>query len=172
MPINLLPKTEFEISFWGRFLKWSLTAGRYIIILTELLVIMAFMSRFKLDHDLSDLNDTILGKQALLEASSNTEKVLRLTQARLNFADQKIKSGQNSSETISKITGLIPLGIEFNSLTLVGKNLTLDMTSVSEQLLGTFIQALSSDKMFKSVDLTSVSSDSEAGLKFVIKVGL
>lgn len=172
MPINLLPKTEFEISFWGRFLKWSLTAGRYIIILTELLVIMAFMSRFKLDHDLSDLNDTILGKQALLEASSNTEKVLRLTQARLNFADQKIKSGQNSSETISKITGLIPLGIEFNSLTLVGKNLTLNMTSSSELSLGTFIQALSSDKMFKSVDLTSVSSESESGLKFIIKVGL
>lgn len=172
MPINLLPKTEFEISFWGRFLKWSLTAGRYIIILTELLVIMAFMSRFKLDHDLSDLNDTILGKQALLEASSNTEKVLRLTQARLNFADQKIKSGQNSSETISKITSLIPLGIEFDSLTLVEKNLTLNMTSSSELPLGTFIQALSSDKMFKSVDLTSVSSESEAGLKFVIKVGL
>mgnify|MGYP001571708031 FL=1 len=160
------------MSFWGRFLKWSLTAGRYIIILTELLVIVAFMSRFKLDHDLSDLNDAILGKQALLEASSNTEKVLRLTQAKLNFVDQKIKSGQNSSETISKISGLIPSGIELSSLTLVEKNLTLDMTSTSEQPLGTFIQALSSDKMFKSIDLTSVSSESESGLKFVIKVGL
>ena len=96
------------MSFWGRFLKWSLTAGRYIIILTELVVIMAFMSRFKLDHDLSDLNDAILGKQALLEASSNTEKVLRLTQARLNLADQKLKVNPVPSEVISKIIRLFP----------------------------------------------------------------
>ena len=55
VPINLLPKTEFELSFWGRFIKWALSTGRYIIILTELVVIIAFMSRFKLDRDASDV---------------------------------------------------------------------------------------------------------------------
>ena len=172
MPINLLPKTEFEISFWGRFLKWSLTAGRYIIILTELLVIVAFMSRFKLDHDLSDLNDTILGKQALLEASANTEKVLRLTQARLNFADQKQKNHPVPSEVISKITGLLPSRVTLSSVALVGSNLTLEMTSPSEQELGVLVQALTTDKMFKSVDLISVASESETTIKFVIKIKL
>jgi len=172
MPINLLPKTEFEMSFWGRFLKWSLTAGRYIIILTELVVIMAFMSRFKLDHDLSDLNDAILGKQALLEASSNTEKVLRLTQARLNLADQKLKVNPVPSEVISKIIGLFPAGTFLNSIALVGSDLTLDLTSASESGLGTFVGALSTDTMFKAVDLTSVTSDSGSGVKFMIKAKL
>jgi len=160
------------MSFWGRFLKWSLTAGRYIIILTELVVIMAFMSRFKLDHDLSDLNDAILGKQALLEASTNTEKVLRLTQARLSLIDQKLKISPVPSEVISKITSFLPAGTTLNSTTLVASDLTLDITTVSEAGIRTFVQALLADKMFKSVDLTSVISDSESDIKFVIKAKL
>lgn len=170
--LNLLPKTEFEMSFWGRFLKWSLTTGRYIIILTELVVIIAFMSRFKFDHDLSDLNDAILGKQALLEASSNTEKVLRLTQARLSLIDQKFKTSPIPSEVISKIAGLLSVGTTLNSAALVNGNLTLDVTTVSETGLGIFVQALSTDKMFKSVDLTNVTSDSESNIKFNIKAKL
>jgi hypothetical protein len=64
--INLLPREEFEKKPIGKFLTWALSIGRYIIIFTELIVILAFLSRFKLDRDLSDLNQSIREKQAVI----------------------------------------------------------------------------------------------------------
>ena len=66
--INLLPKSDFEASFWGKFLKWGVSSGRYLVILTELVVIVAFLSRFKLDWDYAAVRDRINGKRAVLAA--------------------------------------------------------------------------------------------------------
>ena len=83
--INLLPVDPFEQGFWGRFLKWGLSVGRYIVIATELVVILAFLSRFKLDRDLSDLNETIAEKQAVLAAYSTLEADYRELAGRLDL---------------------------------------------------------------------------------------
>ncbi|MDP1743474.1 MAG: hypothetical protein Q8L51_01665 [Candidatus Amesbacteria bacterium] len=164
--LNLLPKTEFELSFWGRFLKWSLTTGRYIIILVELAVIIAFISRFKLDHDLSDLGDSIAGKQALLEASSNTEKTLRLTQTRLIEAEQKIKNQSSTALILEKINSFMTnFAYADNLLTLTG-------IVTSESDLGLIMEQLNKDKIYKSVSLTSVSTEPNNNLKFIIKIWL
>ncbi len=168
--LNLLPKTEFELSFWGRFLKWALSTGRYIIILTELAVIIAFISRFKLDHDLSDLGDSIGGKQALLEASSNTEKTLRLTQVRLDEADKKIKSQSQSAQVLQKVTTAFPQSAILTNFSLAGSNLDLTGITTSEEDLEKIYSDLSSN--FKTVTLTNVSTDSNIGIKFTLKLWL
>jgi hypothetical protein len=170
--LNLLPKTEFELSFWGRFLKWSLTTGRYIIILVELAVIIAFISRFKLDHDLSDLGDSIAGKQALLEASSNTEKTLRLTQARLIETEQKIKNQSNTALILEKINSIFPAESAMSNFAYADNLLTLTGIVTSESDLGLIMEQLNKDKIYKTVALTSVSTEPNNNLKFIIKIWL
>lgn len=164
-PINLLPKTEFEMSFWGRFIKWALTTGRYIIILTELVVIIAFMSRFKLDRDASDVGDAILGKQALLEASSNTEKTLRLVQNKLDWAKQKIDSAPKINLVLDKIfnANIVSIGIKGADITMVAK-------IASESELGNLVNKLSEDKIFKVVELSDIATDIDGTIKFTLKV--
>lgn len=164
-PINLLPKTEFEMSFWGRFIKWALTTGRYIIILTELVVIIAFMSRFKLDRDASDIGDAILGKQALLEASSNTEKTLRLVQSKLDWADQKAETAPKINFLLDKIFDekIVSLSIKNTDINLVG-------SVVSEAELGNFINMLSKDKTFKAVELVDIATDTNRMINFTLNL--
>ncbi|MBI5358474.1 hypothetical protein HZB69_02480 [Candidatus Amesbacteria bacterium] len=171
--LNLLPKTEFELSFWGRFLKWSLTTGRYIIILVELVVIIAFISRFKLDHDLSDLGDAIAGKQALLEASSNTEKTLRLTQARLIEAEQKIKNQSNAASILEKINSIFPPDSSMTNFSFADNSLTITGIVTSESDLGLIMGELNKDKStYKTVVLSSVNTEPSNNLKFIIKIWL
>jgi len=69
--IELLPREEWEETSFGKFLKWLLTVGRYIVIFTELVVILAFLSRFKLDRDLTDLYKQIENKQAIIQNSTD-----------------------------------------------------------------------------------------------------
>ncbi len=164
-PINLLPKTEFELSFWGRFIKWALSSGRYIIILTELVVIIAFMSRFKLDRDASDVGDAILGKQSLLEASSNTEKTLRLVQNKLEWANQKLNGAPKINIILDKLfnANVVSLSIKNTDITLIAK-------TVSETELGNLVGRLNEDKTFKSVELSDISTDVDGTIKFTLKL--
>ena len=46
--VNLLPSDRFEFSKAGKFLDWALTTGRYLVVLTELIVTMAFYPDFGL----------------------------------------------------------------------------------------------------------------------------
>ena len=57
--INLLPQEEFEGSVIGRILKWGLSTFRIIVIIVEMVVMAAFLSRFWLDAKNSDLNEDI-----------------------------------------------------------------------------------------------------------------
>src|SRR3990167_1085348 len=81
--INLLPQEEFESSTFGRVLKWLLSSFRIMVIITELVVMTAFLSRFWLDAKTTDLNDSIKQKQAVIESQNNFEKEFRKTQNRL-----------------------------------------------------------------------------------------
>lgn len=167
--VNLLPKTEFEISFWGRFLKWALTAGRYIIILTELVVIMAFMSRFKLDADLQILGDSIEGKKRILEALASFETTFRATQARLAEAKKLIGGQLNTGGTMDAITSKVPSQVSINTLTIEGGQVNIAGKASTEQNLGDFLVRLATDPTWKSVEIVNVTADPE-GLKYGVRL--
>ena len=101
--VNLLPPSEFEQSFWGRFLKWAVTTGRHIIIITELVVILAFLSRFKLDEDLRNLNEQINGQISFLESQVPRQTEFIKTQKRLDLVDRLLSVRLRAGDTLDYI---------------------------------------------------------------------
>lgn len=169
--INLLPKTEFEASFWGRFLKWALTAGRYIIIITEMVVIMAFLSRFKLDKDLLDLNDSISGKKNILEATYQIEVNFRSVQDRINLPKTILDSTPTSSDLLNKITTTVPDGLVLQSVGIdfSDHKVAIAAAAISEQQLEQYLSVLSADKLWKSVDVQDLAADG-SNVKFSLNL--
>ena len=92
LDINLLAQTNINAKPLGKFLKWSLTYGRYIIIGTQIIVLLAFLSRFKLDQDLSDLHTKIDEKVNILEALAPIENNTRLLQDKTFYCQFNIWS--------------------------------------------------------------------------------
>lgn len=78
--INLLPKDPFYETPIGKSMVWALRVGRYIIVFTEIIVIVSFASRFKLDRDLTDLNQSINQKTAIVTTFADTEARIRAIQ--------------------------------------------------------------------------------------------
>src|SRR3989304_6667942 len=83
--INLLPQEQFAASTSGRILAWALSTFRIIVIITELVVILAFLSRFFLDAQNADLSEQIEQKSGIVAASSDFEKTFRQTQKKLEI---------------------------------------------------------------------------------------
>ena len=81
--INLLPQEEFRKSPVGRILHWATTTFRTIVIITELIVIVAFLSRFSLDAKNADLNDIVRQNQSIIESYKDFEIEFRQIQQRI-----------------------------------------------------------------------------------------
>src|SRR3989344_2929040 len=152
--INLLPQSEFGQTFWGRFLKWAVSTGRYFLIFVELVVIIAFMSRFKLDKDLADLADNIAGKKAVLEAAYATEQNFRFTQARLNAAETLLNSQIGVRQILETVANYVPPQVSLTRLDLQLNSITLGGQASTTDGLALLLARMTTDPSWKSIDLS------------------
>lgn len=157
--INLLPSEEFEDSTFGRILRWTLTTFRIIVVGVELVVIVAFLSRFFLDARNNDLTDEIEIKQARILADSDFEKEFRLTQKRLSIFSAL--SEKQESTLISNISGAMPADVVLASISVTPGSVSLRGKSTSEASISQFIVNLGSNESFESVILSSVATNEE-----------
>ncbi|MFZ5365751.1 MAG: PilN domain-containing protein [Patescibacteria group bacterium] len=167
--INLLPREEFEKKPLGKFLIWALSVGRWIVIFTELIVIIAFLSRFKLDRDISDLHDKIKQKQARVQSSQEFERDFRFFQKRIS----EIKNLETKqiwvTSIISEVSQITPVDVAFSNFSFGEEGINLTGTALSEEGLGSFLAGLASSPMFGDINLSSVSKKTEeAGIRFTI----
>ncbi len=103
LKINLLPREDFDETYPGLFLKWALTYGRYIIILTQIVVLGVFFLRFKLDREHVDLKEAITQKQTLLSSVKEVEDEIRGVQERL----YQIKNIDNKQYVVINILNFL-----------------------------------------------------------------
>lgn len=169
--INLLPQEEFEASTMGRVLRWAMGTFRIIVIITEMIVMAAFLSRFWLDAQNSDLNDSVKIKSAQVSAQSDFEKEFRGLQEKLDIF-KKIRSDPKTSDKINLIASKVPSNVVLSSVSLNETSSEVKGTSDSELSIAQFISNLKADKSFKSVEINNVgSSQNDPGLTdFSIKV--
>ena len=158
--INLLPQEEFEASTLGRILKWGMGTFRIIVILTEMVVMTAFLSRFWLDAQNSDLNDTIKTQSAEIASQSDFEKEFRGLQTKLNIF-KTISASNRPSDIVNTITANVSGDITLSSISVSEKSVTIQGVAGSEISIAQLVSNLKTVKSFKTVDLGNVSSSTE-----------
>jgi len=165
--INLLPQEDFEKKPLGKFLLWALSAGRWIVILTELVVIAAFISRFKFDRDLTDLHDKIKQKQAIIQSYSAFEKDFRFFQTRIAQIQTLYSKQVDSAAVLNTVASNMPNDVLLSQFSFEGTSLSLSGVALSEEGLGNFLAGLITSKKFKNIDVSSITrKKDEAGIRF------
>lgn len=172
--INLLSKDELEKTPIGKFLKWTLTLGRYIVIFTELIVTLVFLVRFKLDRELVKLHEEIKQKQTIIASFEELEYNVRFLQKRLEIIKKIETENLNPSLVLEELSKIIPIDIVFNELTIQNKSISIEGNSLSNVGLNTFLNGLKSNKLFSQINLESISSKGKRGptLKFKLSAKL
>lgn len=170
--INLLPQEEFEGTTFGRVLTWALSSFRIIVIVTEMIVMLAFLSRFWLDARLSDLNDSIKQKQSIISAQAGFEKDFRDLQKRLNIFTSITSLEPKATTVFDSISTYIPQGVILSSVSKTQNTVLIRGTADSERSIAQFIANLEAAGVFKNVELTSVDTDTELANSLVFDLGL
>ena len=142
-------------------IQWVLSAGRYLIVFVEILVLAAFLSRFKLDSDISDLQEEIDAKIPFIQSSVKDEVLYRTFQGQIsNIKELKLKRAEYL-DLINGVAIQTPSGVTLSNVTFnidAGK-LNIKITGVAQNndQLASLVYGLRSDETFQGVNLASVS---------------
>lgn len=166
--INLLPKNVIEERRTNQFLDWALTYGRYIIIVTELVVLLAFFSRFRLDQELTDLHTAINQKQAIIASVSDFETNVRLLQTRLSKIRQLDEGHTIYLDILNLLDQTLPEDVILTTITLNNTHVELSANALTQKGFATFIQSLKKNTSVRNLRIKSVSKSeqSQQALRF------
>lgn len=173
--INLLPQEEFSDSPVGRILRWALGTFRILVIVTEMIVMGSFLSRFWLDARANDLNDSIKSKQSLIQSKKDFEKKFLATQKQLNVFAQITSQENQISPYLESVTSYLPPEINLTSFSFTQNSLDLKGTSTSEVGIAQLMANLKSPGVgLGETTLTNLGSGSQDKtlITFAISVAL
>lgn len=159
---TLLPESENINSFSSRFIHWVTTVGRFVIVFTELIVVGAFISRFWLDRQNSDLSEVLRQQTAILESTKEFEKEYNLLQQRLLAIKKMYSQTPGYSDRLTSLANSAPPEIVFQNLVIgqdpTSKDITasIAVTALSEDSMTKFINNLSVNPEIRSVDVKNI----------------
>jgi Tfp pilus assembly protein PilN len=171
--INLIPKDPFYETLIGKVMLWAIQVGRYIIVFTEVIVIMSFATRFKLDRDLTDLTAKVTQKRAIVGSFGDVETRTRAIQDQIATV-KKLLGDNTASRSIDTLSTHVPSGVELSQLTYEPGVIILAGKASSSNLLASMLLSLQQEKGFKTVAVDKISSGegNDPTVAFSIKVGL
>lgn len=158
--INLL--RDSSGNFIDKFVAWALSAGRVIVIITELIALGAFLYRFSLDRQLIDLHTKINQEQKVVAYLKDNEQTYRNLQNRLLLAADFSKQGTDKVSILKQIIGLAPGGITFNNITLQKDRVRIDANSTSVSSLSNFVTSLKNYSRVSSVIIEKIENRSSS----------
>ncbi len=164
--INLLGEQDLEHTPWGRIVAWATTYGRYIMITTEIIVLLAFISRFSLDRKLTDLTEEVNQKQVIIKANADFEKQIKSLQANLATIKKVISTQAGPVDIISTLETLIPPDVYLTTIELSTTRLSVAAVAGSTQGFSQFLANLQVAKQLKNVMLGDINRSPTKGIEF------
>lgn len=164
--INLLGDSDMEHTPVGRIVSWAVTYGRYIMIGTEIVVLLAFISRFSLDRKLTDLKEEVSQKQDIIEANLPFETDVRVLQNKLATIKTISKQTTNPTDILSGFQTVIPSGVYLKSFDLNGNKLSVGAVAGSTSSFSQFIANLQATKILTNIDIGEIKRDPLLGIQF------
>lgn len=162
--INLLPKDSYEYSLVGKTLKWLMTIGRALVVLTEFVVILAFGSRFYYDKKLNDLTETIDQKQAVVESYKEVETKIRDVLVRQKAVSLFLKQNIGLEKVVSQLKKVTPRDVNFLQINLTEISINVVGTVGSEAGFNGILRGIGTLPGVKEIVVGSVDFDQRLGL--------
>ncbi len=168
--INLI---KTKINILDEVLKWALTVGRLLIIITELVAFTTFIYRFSLDRQLIDLHEKINQEQAIVASLKDREALYRNLQERIKEVSRISNSGGRNVKIFNDIAKLTPPQISFNSFEIENNQIAIDANVQSISSLSNFLSLLREYQETSSVSIDRIDNQSQtSGINVIISVKL
>ncbi len=163
--INLMPQQEVKGAL-GTTLTWSLGVGRYLIIATQIIALVAFGLSLKLTIDRNNLTTNIKSSQSVIDSKSEFEQEFREVQSKIqNIKELRGKQFKNHL-VIQEFNNLLPKGINLTNLNIDGNTLSFSGAFPTAAQLHTMINSFNGSTKIVALEITELNTPSEEEPKF------
>lgn len=166
--INLVIKQETDESISGQIFSWALTYGRYIIIITQIVVLSVFFLRFKLDRDHTDLKEAVTQKQVLVESVADLEGEIRRIQGKLETIASLTKNQQVLLNMLRFLEQASPSDMRFMALTLNGDRISFTAYTGNLHSFNFLLRQLQQADKFSDIVLQDILRRGDGRIEFRI----
>lgn len=143
-----------------RLTRWLLSTGRYILIFVELIVLLAFLARFKLDADLAATKEAAEEQIPYIESLRPYEILIRETQLKLASIKSFNQTSPDFSSVLRDVAAQTPQNVKIDNMTLeknVGKvDIRINGQTQNSSELSSFLKGLNESPNFTDINLGTV----------------
>lgn len=168
--INLVKNKQ--IPFLDKFMNWALTAGRLIVIITEVVAVAAFIYRFSLDEKIIDLHSAIKQKQALVSLLKPDEDKYRNLQERIALASTISEKSIKTNKIVLDIISSVPPGTTINDFIFNKDRINISVSLNSVSSLTDFIEPLKNHPNIKSLSIDAIENKPSLGILVTVSAML
>ena len=136
------------------------------MITTEIVVLLAFISRFSLDRKNTDLTEELGQKQAIIEANLEFEREIKSLQANLTTAKKLLTDQTKPVELLNLIESTLPADVFLSSLDISQTKPTLTASAGTTQGFAQFLSNIQSVRQLQNVLLGDIRREPTTGIEF------
>ncbi|EKE15206.1 MAG: hypothetical protein ACD_12C00114G0012 [uncultured bacterium] len=163
--INLLEKKSTgildKLTFFG------LNYLRYIIVITQLVVIGVFFYRFQIDQRIIDLKEGVEQKKEIVKIVLPLLNEIVKIDKKTTVINETILKQKNFSEMVDYFMSAFPETIILTNMEIKGGSLKITGDAGNAQHLQAFYTLLKKDNKFKLVNLSNIKK-TETGYNFIL----
>ena len=142
------------------------------MITTEIVVLLAFISRFSLDRKNTDLTEELGQKQAIIEANLDFERDIKSLQSHLTTAKTLLADQAKPIEVINTLESLIPPDVYLSSVDISRNRLSVSATAGTTRGFAQFLSNLQSIQQIQNVMLGDIRRELTTGIEFQLTADL
>lgn len=161
--INLFPAKEQSPA--DRVMYFAFHYLRYILVITQFVVICVFFFRFKVDQDIVDLKDKLVQQEQIVMAVQPLLKEVETINTKITNIGNVLDKQTSISEIYGYFFTRLPQNISIISLKMTSTSVEMDGVTEDVNSVKMFYESLKTDQRFKNVDLRNVKK-TDRGYEF------
>lgn len=152
--INLLPKPEETIV--DKVVYFSFHYLRYILVITQFVVICVFFYRFRVDQEIVDLKDGLTQKKEIINATTQLLNEVRIIDTKLNVAASILNEQDTLSGLFSYFITTLPSDFQINKITMRDDSISFEGYTQNVESIKQFEENVKAEGRFQEVKPESV----------------
>lgn len=158
--INLL--TPKKKSFADQIIYFSFQYLRYILVITQLVVIGVFFFRIKIDQEIVDLKDTLKQKEEIVLISAPLLKEAKALDQKTTDIAQVLGLQSMSNQMLTYFLSNFPAALTLTSFKMSQTGIIMEGLTDDPGVVKMYYNRLKKDSRFKQVDLVSLTKKDTA----------
>lgn len=167
--INLLSGRKRSITFSEKFIYFIFRYLKYIVVLTQIVIISVFFYRFSIDQEVVDLKEIVGQKQEIIKSTFPLVNEAKAIESKSSEIKNLLSGQEQFVGNLHYIFSIVPEDIVVKTFSIDEKGIKIEGGANNFHIVKQFYEKLKKDKKFKQITLDKIAKTS-SGFEYVISI--